>query len=740
MMSDSYGDGWNGGQLVVNVNGTAIGTFSATNYGSQSSISVCNGDAIQLNYVAGDYENENSYSLYDASWNVVFSNGPNPAIGNVYNGSANCNASIVQGNHPCNSISMVMGECVNGSNVNAGSSAMNAGCANYQGADQWFSAVVPPSGNVKFETMSGSLTDTGLAIWRGASCSSLYAAACDDDSGDGYFSMATLFDLIPGETIYIQVFGYGGGQGTFQLCASDIGEISFESSELPIVLIHTQGQNIVQDVKVNCNMEIKYNGFGNLTYVNDSANVYNGLVGIEIRGASSSGYPQTPYSFETRNADGTNNNVSILGMPAENDWVLLSNYNDRSMLRNELAFQMFRGMGNYSVRSRLVEVRIDSAYKGIYLLAEKIKRDSSRVDIANLTSFDIQGDSLTGGYILQQNLWNWSNSFQSNFSPIDHPGFDVHFIYQSPNETELLQQQKDYIASYIDSLETALYSSDFTDPILGYRNYLDTKSFIDYFLVNEVSRNADGFKKSVFFNKDKNSNGGKLKAGPVWDFDWAWKNLYGCSLYENTDGSGWAHLNNDCPTDNYGTGWYVRMLQDTTFQNELRCDYEYYRTNVLDTAVIFANIEFNRQLLQNAQTRHFQRWQILGTSGPAPEIGSMPASFNAELDTLKAWIAQRISWLDENIPGHCLTNAVNEESSVFSFQVYPNPASTAFRIILNPNNLGEVFKVYDLTGKTIQSGLIMNETISVNTSEWPSGMYFVQVGSQVKKISVISGK
>ena len=737
LMFDSYGDGWNGGHLNITVNANSVGTFSAAGYNSQATFTVCNADAFQLNYVAGDYENENSFGLYDASWNLLFSAGPNIAVGNIYNGVGDCSSNIVVGNHPCNAIPLTVGDCYAGSNVGGTTSGMNPNCANYQGLDQWYSVVVPASGNLNFSTSNGSLTDTGIAVWRGGSCGNVWTATCDDDSGDGYYSMASLFDLTPGEVVYVQVFGYGGGTGTYDVCVNDIGVIQFDSSELPIVLIDTQGQTIVQDTKINCTMQIKYNGYGNLTYVNDSANVYNGNIGIEIRGASSAWYPQTPYGFETRNADGTNNNVSILGMPAENDWVLLSNYNDRSMLRNELAFQMFRGMGNYSVRSRLVEVRVDSSYKGIYLLAEKIKRDSVRIDIANLRIQDTIGDQLTGGYILQQNLWNSTNSFQSNYSPIDHPGFDIHFIYDSPNETELLQVQKDYIASFIDSLETALYSPNFEDPNLGYRKYLDTKSFIDYFLVNEVSRNADGFKKSVFFNKDKNSKGGKLKAGPVWDFDWAWKNLYGCSIYENLDGSGWAHLNNDCPVDNYGTGYYVRLLQDTTFQNELRCDYEYYRTNVLDTSVIFANIEFNRTLLQNAQQRHFQRWQILGVSGPAPEIGNMPATFNAELDTLKAWIGQRIQWLDENIPGHCLTSSVEESDEFSSFRVYPNPATSSFRIQVSPKRMGSAYGIYDMTGKCLDRGVVLNETMNFNSTLWPSGMYFVRIGDQVEKVSVV---
>ncbi len=144
-------------------------------------------------------------------------------------------------------------------------------------------------------------------------------------------------------------------------------------------------------------MEMKYNGPDSLTLLTDSSNVYDGHIGIEIRGATSSGYPQTPYNIETRTDSGTNNNVPLLGLPAENDWVLLSNYNDRSLIRNTLAFKLFEEMGNYSVRTHLCEVLIDSSYKGIYVFGEKIKRDNNRVDIAKILDTDTIGDELTSG-------------------------------------------------------------------------------------------------------------------------------------------------------------------------------------------------------------------------------------------------------------------------------------------------------------------------------------------------------
>jgi hypothetical protein len=361
-------------------------------------------------------------------------------------------------------------------------------------------------------------------------------------------------------------------------------------------------------------------------------------------------------------------------------------------------------MGNYSVRTSLCEVMIDSAYKGIYVFCEKIKQDDGRVDIAKLTPADTAGDDLTGGYILEQNYWNEYNSFLSNYSPIDHPDFDVHFVYYYPKPDSIVGIQKSYIASFVDSLETALYSTEFDDPVTGYRKYLDVKSFIDYFLVNELSRNNDGFKKSVYFNKDKNSNDSKLKAGPVWDFDWAWKNLYGCSIFENLDGSGWAHHINDCPTDNYSCGWYIRLLQDSTFVDELRCAYDNYRLTILDTAYIFSYIDSVENLVQNAQARHFQKWPILGISGPAPEAGNVATTYSGELDTLKAWIKLRLQWLDENLPGLCPNVSIGDDQRQVenTLYFYPNPGNGNFHFegYINSDTPLQMC-VFDLTGKMI---------------------------------------
>lgn len=740
-MHDSYGDGWNGGTLQVFINNISIGNFSANIFGSSDTFLLCNGDTLELFYTAGAYENENTYQLYDAAWNLVFADGPTPQTGNAFSSAGNCFSIAVPGNNPCNALPIDTGQCLVEDNSGFPGSGLNPNCANYQGADIWFSMQVPPSGNLSFETDSGGLTDTGIAVWTDNTCTNLHLLGCDDDGGNGYFSFLTLYELVAGQTLYIQVWGYGGGTGTFRICVNDLGTVVLDSSELPIVMINTLGQTIVPDTKINCLMEIKYNGASNITYVTDSANVYSGNIGIEIRGATSAGYPQHPYGIETRTAANTNNNVSILGMPAENDWVLLSNFNDRSLIRNTLALKLFGDMGNYSVRTSLCEVLIDSSYKGIYVFGEKIKRDSNRVDIAKLTAADTSGDNLTGGYMLQQNYWDANNSFQSNYSPIDHPGFDVHFVYEYPDANTILPVQKTYIASYVDSLEDALYSANFADTTTGYRKYLDTKSFIDYFLMNELARSNDGFKKSVYFNKDKNSNEGKLKAGPVWDFDWGWKNLYQCSATENTNGSGWAHLVNDCPTDNYSTGWYIRLMQDTTFNNELRCRYENFRQTILDTAYIFAYVDSIKTLVQNAQTRHFRKWPLLGMSGPAPEIAAIATTYNAELDTLKHWINLRLQWLDANIPGQCIPviSGVAHTNTSSTLNYFPNPGNGTihFEGLLNSETSLQM-TVYDVTNKIVDRVVLPQSSLHFDYNLNRKGIFYFTISN--KKEIVQRGK
>jgi subtilisin-like proprotein convertase family protein len=515
----------------------------------------------------------------------------------------------------------------------------------------------------------------------------------------------------------------------------------FAASNLPIVVINTFSQTIVNDPKINANMKIIYNGTGMINHVTDAPNAYNNNIGIELRGNFSAGLPQKPYAIETRNTSMLENDTILLGMPIEHDWCLLSTYNDKTYVRNSLANKLFDQMGHYATRAKACEVVINGQYQGIYYLSEKIKRDSNRVNIAKLDSSENSGLNMTGGYIIKNDYWDNSNSWLLNFNPIDHPTYPVHLVYEYPKPDKITAQQKTYIQTFINTMETALYSSTFANPTTGYRAYLSTASFIDYFIVNELSRNNDGFKKSWFMHKDRDDNGGKLKAGPVWDFDWAWTNIPGCSIFSATNGSGWAYKINDCGPDVNSNGWYVRLLQDSTFKNELKCRWVSLRSTILNTTNLFNYIDSATVYLDSAQQRHQEKWATLGVDVGTPEVGAQPTTFQGDINLFKSWMSTRVAWLDANMPGSCLTTGMNEAFESHAITLFPNP--TPDIIFINSENKtlthSTTLIISDLLGRDILSQSykeISNNGMAVSLANFASGTYvcrFMDNGKDVTK-------
>ena len=339
------------------------------------------------------------------------------------------------------------------------------------------------------------------------------------------------------------------------------------------------------------------------------------------------------------------------------------------------------------------------------------------MDIAKLKATDNAGDSLTGGYIFKSDYWDGSDSWQSNYSPIDHPGFDVHFVYYYPQVDNITPQQQQYLPRFVDTLETALYSAGFTDTANGFRKYVDVPSFVDYLIVNEVSRNGDGFKKSCYYHKDKSSKNEKLMAGPVWDFDWAWKNINECSIYAATDGSGYSYMVNDCNPDVNSPGWMVRMMQDTNFVNSVQCRYSSLRSTVLDTTAMFHYIDSMTTVLTAPAARHFALYQTLGWNNGTPEVDPPPTTFQGEIDKLKAWIGTRITWLDANLPGHCTPPAPTGIANVATgtTHIFPNPAQSAITVQL-PNGINKAtLSITDAAGRTVlQQSVSSNCRVDLN--------------------------
>lgn len=539
---------------------------------------------------------------------------------------------------------------------------------------------------------------------------------------------------------------YGADEGTVNGFSITFGSnpatyFSFTESWLPIVEINTNGNVIQDDPKVMADMRIINNGAGQRNHLIDLANEYEGKIGIEYRGNYSASLPQKPYALETWDVNGNEIDTSLFGMASDNDWILLANYNDKSFARNILPFYWFDTMGHYSVNSQLVDVVLNGEYQGIYLFCEKIKRDGGRVDIAKLEPTEITYPDVTGGYILKFDYWDNSNSWQLNHSPIGYPGLDIHMVHVYPEMNELVPQQLNYIHNYINDFEDALYGTDFTDEQNGYRAYIGTGSFVDYFLVNELTRNVDGFKKSRYFSKDKDKNDGtvrKLKAGPVWDFDWSQKDIDAGS----DDGSGFMY--DLCDQDVNAPGWYIRLLEDTLFANEVRCRYENLRRNIWSQEQINAKIDSVAARVQESQAWHYQVWGNMGQATGTWEVQAPSQSFAEEVQRLKDWYARRLVWLDNNLPGTlagCSMLGINDLQ--FSAEVYPNPFFSSLTIEMGQalneplhvsliDASGRIVVEQTFTASDYQYGYYSIEGLS----ELKSGLYWLELSTSTGKSTV----
>lgn len=402
---------------------------------------------------------------------------------------------------------------------------------------------------------------------------------------------------------------------------------------------------------------------------------YDGPIGIKLRGNSSLSFNQKKYTIETRDADGKELDVSLLGLPAHSDWVLLAPYNDVSMLRDPLAFQLWRDMGHWGPRTLMCELELDGEYRGIYILTEAIKRGKDRVDISKLKKSDIIGRELTGGYLLRIDTFDEDDAtFTSKVPGIGEGNMSSEVIWSCiyPKKKKLQPEQLTYIQNYIDTVEQVIQSEYFADPAKGYAQYIDVPSFVDYFIHTELSLNADGYKRSAYFYKEKqkeDGTGGKLFAGPVWDYNLA----YGNANFANANNlEAWCF---EGASNNPTPAMWQRLLQDPVFRKAVKVRYLKLRKNVLSNKSINAYIDSQVKLLVEAKDRHFQKYPELlvseerkqqlaeqqkqmrgfpfGGGFPFDMVGMFAAyrvsSYQEEITILKKWIADRLAFLDKNI-------------------------------------------------------------------------------------------
>jgi hypothetical protein len=445
--------------------------------------------------------------------------------------------------------------------------------------------------------------------------------------------------------------------------AVEIGE-----SELPYIQINTTSQ-ILNEPKVTGEMSIFIN----------KLNVLTTPIGIEYRGSTSYRISdKKSYGIETRDKNGSSIDLEVAGFPAESDWILTGDVFkasdqtifDPTLMHHYIGYELFGRMGEYASRSKFVELELNGVYLGVYVLMEKLKRGPDRIDIKKLTSTDTDSATITGGYILKIDktagsdvigyhpleyyLTNWdddaryteANSFRSKYdifrnlvtsSPYGPPYnankyLETYFLYDYPKADVINAAQKTYIQNYINDFEKALLADDFNSDTRTYTNYIDRKSFIDFFIINEVCGNIDGYRLSTFMYKNR---GKKLNMGPIWDLN------IGYNLQDRVPFNDWIMNYNTYVTNDAWMVpfWWKRLMEDPQYRSELKTRWTELRANVLNTAnVLSLTNETSAYLItNNAISRNYTKWTGISVDYP----GSVSA--------LNTWLRNRLDWMDSKI-------------------------------------------------------------------------------------------
>lgn len=518
---------------------------------------------------------------------------------------------------------------------------------------------------------------------------------------------------------------------------------SFTSSDLPILSINTDGKTIVDDPKILATLTVIDNGSGKRNVLTDKP-TFTSTIGIELRGSTSQDFfPKKPYGFELREKDGiTNLNASLLGMPEESDWILNATYNDKTLLRDAMTFDLNRRMSKYyTPRTRYCELVINGTYQGVYILFEKIKRDKNRIDIADLKKIDVSGDQLTGGYILKVDKFEGTigNSWESSGANSIKKKSTIQI--DRPKKEDLASEQYAYIRKYFADFETALNGPNYRDPVTGYARFIDDQSVVDYVILTEVCRNVDGYRLSAFMYKDKDSKNGKLTFGPIWDYNLTYGNADYCDgqKYE-----GWAYnFNKICPADFFSMPyWWEKFMEDPTIRAKVGQRYLALRKTVLATDRIHAYIDSSATRLAEARVRNFQRWPVMGVKvWPNYYVGQ---TYDQEINWLKEWIRQRLIWLDGSMQLLSFGALANENppDNTLSFSVGPVPMAETATVRYRLDNRADVqLSLTDLTGKSVftidRPGQSAGEhEFVLNNNQLPtsSGLYLLtlQTNGQVR--------
>lgn len=399
--------------------------------------------------------------------------------------------------------------------------------------------------------------------------------------------------------------------------------------------------------------------------------------GVRLRGNASQSFPKKPYRIKF------DKKYNVLNAPAKaKKWTLINNYGDKTLMRNQLAFELSRRFGMpYTPFCAYVDVLVNGEYKGCYQLCDQIEVQKNRVNIVEMSPEDISGEALTGGYLIEADAY--ANQEINMFYSTNGTGVTI----KSPDEDEITAEQYNYIQNAFSYMEQ------------NWRETLDTKTFLKHFLVGEMSGNTDTY-WSVYFYKHRGND--TIYTGPVWDFDLAFENDN--RTYPIMNQSDYIFNSKGSTTGYMRTLARQVAIQDAEGKAQLKAIWGYAREHGFTEESFLAYIDEQAQMLQESQKLNFMRWPIMNTYvHQNPHIWG---SYEAEVENVKRYVRERIEWMDNKI-GYTFVNTENIE-----------------QVVTDELDANKPYIVYSMLG----------ERIATDITSLPKGVYIVSQGQQIVKI------
>lgn len=468
-------------------------------------------------------------------------------------------------------------------------------------------------------------------------------------------------DLSASPVLSVEVFGnekiYNDTPVWFQEPTPESIEINFTSSNLPILMLDTSGEEIPSEPKIPASIKIIKRPNDQRNYVTDQNNSdyidYEGPIQIEVRGSSSSLFSKKQYALTTYDDAGEKDNVKLLGMPKENDWILSGLAFDTTFVRDFVSYKLSNSIGQYASRAEYCELLLNGEYKGIYMLLEKLKADDSRIDIKKVDEDDNTLPKITGGYITKADkiegeeveAWQMQN----------YAGWETKYAHEHPKPDEVTTDQHDYIqAVFFDldqkSLDANVSLSD------GYPSIIDIPSFVDFILINELASNPDAYQFSTFFHKDRR---GKLRAGPIWDLNLSFGNDLFFWGFDRSKYNVWQFMDG-----NVGSKFWQNLFNEPNFKCYLARRWNQLTATgqPLSENKIFELIDQTVSLITEAVDRQELQWNF-------------DIDFTSRINTMKSFVTQRIAWLSTELSDTSLCDQITTPPLVISRIHYHPPQS-----------------------------------------------------------------